>query len=310
MDRISITLNEIYPYIRTANFFFAYSHEPVIRRAVYDCRLFYVYSGKGYFRLGETQYPAEKGCLFMWQPGVFYDIVSEEENSLRVVCLNFDFIWKYSNIKQSEVQSQVKNTVLTELLSPLEKCTPETFNFDKILALYKFSDCPAFNSPVYLQNMQKAENSLLDIVNEFKTKRWGYELMINGHLLTLLCRIARLASLNNNSNEINTKVNTVIKYIHENYGRHISNNDISRHFNFHPVYLNRLMVKYTGQSIHKYLINHRIYMALNMIHTTGKSITEIALETGFDNINYFSKSFRKVIGISPKKYISSTPDNI
>jgi AraC-like DNA-binding protein len=56
----------------------------------------------------------------------------------------------------------------------------------------------------------------------------------------------------------------------------------------------------TGQTISDYINYIRISMAESKLDNTDLSITDIALSVGFDDINYFSRVYKKHKGISPK----------
>ncbi|MBK0378443.1 helix-turn-helix domain-containing protein [Mucilaginibacter segetis] len=58
----------------------------------------------------------------------------------------------------------------------------------------------------------------------------------------------------------------------------------------------------TGESPNQYHLNLRLERAKNLLATTVLNINEIAYQTGFDSVFYFSKLFKKKNGISPKIY--------
>jgi AraC-like DNA-binding protein len=58
----------------------------------------------------------------------------------------------------------------------------------------------------------------------------------------------------------------------------------------------------TGQSPINYLIQTRIRRAADLLRQREETITKIALETGFDDSNYFTRQFRKVMGQTPRAY--------
>ena len=58
----------------------------------------------------------------------------------------------------------------------------------------------------------------------------------------------------------------------------------------------------TGVSPMQYLQEARIRKAMTLLLNTGKSVEEIAAETGFSSGNYFGKVFRHHMGISPSAY--------
>ncbi len=62
--------------------------------------------------------------------------------------------------------------------------------------------------------------------------------------------------------------------------------------------------KNTGVSPNQYLLELRLKKAKDLLCSTNLSIKEIADQTGFDSISYFSKHFKKKNGISPKSFRS------
>ncbi|MEM7105282.1 MAG: AraC family transcriptional regulator [Bacteroidota bacterium] len=53
----------------------------------------------------------------------------------------------------------------------------------------------------------------------------------------------------------------------------------------------------------KWLKEKRLEKAINMLTKKEMSVTELALETGYENISYFIKAFKEKYGLSPKQYI-------
>lgn len=60
--------------------------------------------------------------------------------------------------------------------------------------------------------------------------------------------------------------------------------------------------KYLGTGIAEYIRALRIDKAKELLRTTDKSITDIAADVGFDDYNYFCRSFKKAVGYPAKKY--------
>mgnify|MGYP001943253646 FL=1 len=61
----------------------------------------------------------------------------------------------------------------------------------------------------------------------------------------------------------------------------------------------RLFKEVTGQTLIEYVNDIRLSKAKAMLQDPNLSITEIALSTGFSDINYFSRLFKKTYQISP-----------
>ena len=67
-------------------------------------------------------------------------------------------------------------------------------------------------------------------------------------------------------------------------------------------YLGRIFLQELGLSPMEYLNRYRIKEAKVLLNHTCASITEIADQVGFDDPAYFSRAFRKQVGISPRAY--------
>ena len=57
-----------------------------------------------------------------------------------------------------------------------------------------------------------------------------------------------------------------------------------------------------NMTITAYLLEYRLTKAAALLESTDLSITEIAEQTGFCDVSYFIKMFRKKTGITPKAY--------
>ncbi|SDD03777.1 Helix-turn-helix domain-containing protein [Paenibacillus sp. UNCCL117] len=77
---------------------------------------------------------------------------------------------------------------------------------------------------------------------------------------------------------------------------------IAEVLNMSPVYLGRLIKKYTSKSVTDYINEVRIEKAEAMLRETDKRIAAIAEETGFTSNSYFGRVFKKYKGISPNEY--------
>jgi AraC-like DNA-binding protein len=62
--------------------------------------------------------------------------------------------------------------------------------------------------------------------------------------------------------------------------------------------------KIAGLTPNRFRIQNRIRKAQQMLRD-GRPITEAALDVGFYDQSHFSKYFKRIVGVSPKEYISS-----
>ena len=97
-------------------------------------------------------------------------------------------------------------------------------------------------------------------------------------------------------------IDKIIEYVNSNCHLNISNSLIGEKFHYHPNYLNKLFIKHTGHSLHKYVVTRRVEKAQLLLSTTTLSATEIAFACGFKSLSQFSKTFREYTGVSPARF--------
>ena len=96
-------------------------------------------------------------------------------------------------------------------------------------------------------------------------------------------------------------VKKVILYISENFSKKISLNDISEKLKINKFTLAREFKAMTNKTIFEYINIFRCLEAEKLIKN-GLRIKEAAKNCGFNNFSYFTKTFKKIIGITPKEY--------
>ena len=90
----------------------------------------------------------------------------------------------------------------------------------------------------------------------------------------------------------------MLNHYHEN----IKLEDIANHVYLSPYYFSRTFKKHMDSTPVEYLINYRINNAKKVLHNTDLSINEIAHSCGFNSTSHFITTFKKHVGMSPKKF--------
>ena len=62
-----------------------------------------------------------------------------------------------------------------------------------------------------------------------------------------------------------------------------------------------------GETPHRYLQRRRVERAMFLLRSTSRSVTEICLETGFNSLGTFSRTFADIVGESPTAYRERGP---
>lgn len=102
-------------------------------------------------------------------------------------------------------------------------------------------------------------------------------------------------------------VETAKEYIQNNYSKDISLDDVSRTVNISPYYFSKIFKEETGEGFVEYLTGIRIEKAKELLNTTEYSMKEICSMVGYADPNYFSRSFKKNVGVTPTEYKDGKP---
>ena len=92
------------------------------------------------------------------------------------------------------------------------------------------------------------------------------------------------------------------KYIYKNYKKPLSLEEVSAQAALSPTYFSKKFKQTTGMGFKEYLNFVRLKHAQTALLTTSNTITDIALENGFNDSNYFKDLFKKVYGKSPREF--------
>lgn len=93
-----------------------------------------------------------------------------------------------------------------------------------------------------------------------------------------------------------------LDYIDENFSSPINAKDVAKYCNVSLSYLQHLFSKFHIRGIFGEILYKRIEFSCYMLKNTKASVKEIALKSGFNNVDYFSVAFKKQCGVSPLKY--------
>ncbi len=102
--------------------------------------------------------------------------------------------------------------------------------------------------------------------------------------------------------EKNEFIKKAIEYIEENLVKPITIDELADFCKISKHHFMRSFKKHTKYTVIEYVNLRRCNMAQTLLQDKSKKITEIGMMCGFNTISYFSRTFIKYIGISPKEY--------
>lgn len=100
-------------------------------------------------------------------------------------------------------------------------------------------------------------------------------------------------------------VKQAVDYIQLNLENPLTLNEIAATLHVNPTYLSRKFREDTNMNIIEYINHKRIEEAKLYLHRGNKSVTEIAFLVGFNDVNYFSRVFKKITSVTPSQYVKS-----
>lgn len=276
-------LKEINPFLRniikTGPVAYRY-HSPMIAG---DCRIFYTVTGRLRINSNGKTHLVNAGGMIYIPAGMAYTLVSESADT-RVYILNFDFTQKASERK--------------EWFSPKE--IPRYH--DEIIYNEKIEETDLFEKPLHVKDTVYLQSKIEEVYRLFMNKKVFFEEYCSCALKHILFRMAE-AVLHIHSDAANRTFEQILNYIHEHYKEHsLTNEQISKVTGYHPYYVNKMLKKLTGTTLHRFLDRYRAERAAELLLYSNLSIEEIAEHTGFSSTNAFRLSFNKAYGVNPSKY--------
>jgi len=94
----------------------------------------------------------------------------------------------------------------------------------------------------------------------------------------------------------------VLEYIRTHIGETLTVASTAAYFHYSCTHLNTVCKKAFHKSVGELITTERIRMAKQLLSTSGKSVTQVAQESGFSSVQYFSHKFKQTVGCSPSDY--------
>ena len=98
------------------------------------------------------------------------------------------------------------------------------------------------------------------------------------------------------------KLEIVVNYINDYIHRDLHLAELANLVQMSPYYFSRLFKQSIGVTAHQYVIQCRIEKAKQLLKMQDLSLTYISQQVGFHDQSHFSKTFCKIVGLTPKKY--------
>lgn len=162
------------------------------------------------------------------------------------------------------------------------------------------------------QARENIEKMFFDMLFEYGKDVPYKEVILQGMLFRLLTNIYENklnVEMTKYKTSLTEPVLNCIYYIENHYNDKISIEAVAELCHFSCSHFSRLFNSQLGMSFSEYLGNVRIGHAKRLLLQTDKSITEIALDTGFCNGDYLSARFKNKVGMTPTAFRKNNRKN-
>ena len=134
----------------------------------------------------------------------------------------------------------------------------------------------------------------------------GYQLAVKGWLFQflfhLVCHQKEQTSFTRSQTKHLEKMKRILSYIEAHFSEPISVEKVAELTYYSKSHFMKFFKTYTGKGFTEYLNDYRLARAAEMLRATDLSLLEIAARSGFENLSYFNRMFKRKYGISPGKY--------
>lgn len=247
----------------------------------------FIKSGTARFAIGEETVTVKEGNAVFINKEQIHSIQPEDKENCIIISILFHSDYLFES-KESFLSLKYKN--------------PITAN-------------PLFHFALFEQTTRQG-GLAIDCVNAILAanlnKSYGYELLTKSHLCNLWIQLLSLPersslppSCSNAGTMDEDRVKQAILYIHANYAKNITLDDIADSIHVSKSECCRCFKRTTHLTPFEYLMKHRIFESARKMQRndpSADSITALAVSVGFHNSSYYNKIFKKYLGYTPTEY--------
>jgi AraC-like DNA-binding protein len=122
------------------------------------------------------------------------------------------------------------------------------------------------------------------------------------HILSLLLYRNQSLPMEQRAGPHRSSIESVVEYMQNNLSENLRLEDFAREAGMSVSHFSERFRRQTGQSPMAYFIHLRMRLACRLLDLSGKPVKTVASEIGYRDPYYFSRIFKKSMGISPEKY--------
>lgn len=241
-----------------------------------------VLSGTAIHKVNNESYFIKKGDVFV----ISNDTIHGYENTNNFRICNI----MYRSQRLSKFHTELRKLPGFHALFMLEPYFSKEHEFQSKLRLT-------------LGHFEYVNTILSSILTEYEQQIGGWRDMIDSYFTHLVVYLSRIYTQNNDNTSTNIiNIANSLSYIESNFTQQITIEDLAAQSHLSVRHFSRIFKATYTTSPSKYILSLRLEHACVLLKTTNYNISEIALQSGFTNSNYFSRQFHNKYHITPKEY--------
>ncbi|MBW7455359.1 helix-turn-helix domain-containing protein [Paenibacillus sepulcri] len=262
-------------------------NEPIPSHTHDFVELVFVVEGSAFHEMSGHQYRLATGDVFILEPNVYHSYLGSADEDTLVYNVLFD-----TAFLQKELEA------LQEI--------PAFIDFFYLMPFLRKSQSFIPYHPLQAAQKLQFQGHLQTIYEEYEQERDGSQLIIKTRWIECLVWLSRYHQ-ENRSTERHTlsdreRILSIRNFVELNYRQPLTLIQLSRICGMSVSSFTAKFKEATGQSLMDYKHEVQIRHASALLLDTDTKVLDIALETGFNDVSFFNKMFRKHTGVTPREY--------
>jgi AraC-like DNA-binding protein len=234
-------------------------------------------SGEGVFVIDGVEYPATVGRVFFTSPLQRHSFFNVGSSQVRYAELNFEFL-------------------------PVGGPPTLELSFEEMLATWTGHPCRyAMELEAPREFAQVLLAAIEDLAGGGSPRRAATDLEASLSLAQVLMAAYQYVFRVEDDTHANP-LESSRAYIHDHYRDALTLGDLAEQAGMEPKYFSRRFKQIYGRTPIDYQIELRIRNACELLRTADRTLEQVAEGVGIDDVYYFSRLFRKRVGVSPGRY--------
>ncbi|MDD6136194.1 MAG: AraC family transcriptional regulator [Lachnospiraceae bacterium] len=238
----------------------------------------YCIENKYRVKIGDVEYLMNAGDILFIPPNLLHEIPMSDPG------IRFIYLFDVSMLKEFQDYKLLSSTFNQALLVNSKTC-PNIYHdiserMIRIVDIY-FSNCTMWETKIYFNLL----HIFLQVYEDY--------MQIN--------TIHAADSMSDEAPAYSERFTSFLNYVDIHYAEEITLDDAAKAIGFSKYHFTRIFKQHTGFTFHEYLNHKRIQVAQSLL-AADLSITDIAFQTGFNNLTSFCRCFKKYAGTSPSEY--------